>query len=182
MPDDRKTEEPTPRRLRRARLEGDHPTSRLLIGYGALVGAVALAPLTLQALSRNTVEALGQALREGAAPDLARLPLHVAGLVAPPLAAAALGALVLGIPQTGGMVSSKPFAWDLRRLNPFDRSGSVSVRWLSSCIALGMVVSLCVAAWFCLRGDGAGLAASVGDGRASLLLAARACQALASGA
>lgn len=182
MPDDRKTEEPTPRRLRRARLEGDHPTSRVSIGFGALVGVVALAPLTLQALVQNTVEGLTQALRAGAAPDIGQLPLRVAGLVAPPLGAAALGALLLGFAQTGGVLSSKPFAWDLQRLNPFARGSTSAVRWLTLCIALGMAAGLCVAAWSCLRGGGAALVASIGDGHTSLRWAARACQSLASGA
>lgn len=180
MANERKTEEPTPRRLRKARLDGDHPTSRLLIGFGALGGTLAVAPFVLEALVRNTLEGLSRATRVGFALDTRGLALQVGALVAPPLAAAAIGALVFGIAQTGGVLSTKPFAWDLGRLNPLGRSSpALAARLLSLLIGLGAGLGICFAAWWCLSDNGAGLAASVGDGRASLELAARACRSLA---
>jgi flagellar biosynthesis protein FlhB len=180
MSSDRKTEEPTPRRLRKARLDGDHPTSRLLIGFGALGGALAVAPFALEALVRNTLDGLSRAMHASLALDPSGLALQVGGLVAPPLVAAAIGALVFGIAQTGGVFSTKPFAWELGRLNPFARSSpAVGARLLSLLIGLGAGIGICFAAWSCLSDDGAKLAASVGDGRASLELAARACRSLA---
>lgn len=180
MPSDRKTEEPTPRRLRKARLDGDHPTSRLLIGFGALAGAIAVAPLALGALVRGTLDGLTQATRYGLVPDARTLATQVVGLAAPPLAAAAVGALIFGVAQTGGVLSTKPLAWDLGRLNPLAQSRrSSGAHLLSLLIALAAGLGMCLAGWLCLRDDGFLLAASVGDGRASLELAARACRSLA---
>jgi flagellar biosynthesis protein FlhB len=180
MPSDRKTEEPTPRRLRKARHEGDHPTSRALIGFGALGAALLFAPLAIESLIEGTLDGLAAAMHASEAPDPRGLGLRVGWLVAPLLAAAALGALVVGVAQTGGVLSSKPFAWNLGRLNPFARGDrSFGVRLVSLLLSLATGLGIGVAAWFCLRDDGAALAGSVGDASASLQLAARACRSLA---
>jgi flagellar biosynthesis protein FlhB len=180
MSSDRKTEEPTPRRLRKARLDGDHPTSPLLVGFGALGGSLAVAPFALEALVRNTREGLIQATRVAVAPDPTGLVLQVGSLVAAPLVAAAMGALVFGIAQTGGTLGTKQFALNFGRLSPIGRNGpSFGARLLSLWIGLCAGIGICFAAWLSLSGDGARLVASVGDGRASLELAARACRSLA---
>src|SRR5262245_16297763 len=84
MPSDRKTEPPTPRRLRKARRDGDHPVSRAVIGLGALAVTLVFAPLVLEALYVSAHDALLAALRPGSTPPPASsLALRVAAGAAP---------------------------------------------------------------------------------------------------
>src|SRR5688572_17564097 len=140
MPSDRKTEPPTPRRLRKARRDGDHPVSRAMIGFGALAVTLVFAPLALEALYSSSYAALRDALRAGSVPPSASsLALRVAAHTTPLLGGAALGALVTGIWQTGGVLSARPFRFDLSRLIPLAalRTG-LAPRLLSLALALGV--------------------------------------------
>src|SRR4051812_31339060 len=120
MADDRKTEKPTPRRLRKARRDGDHPVSRALVGFGALSLTLVLSPLALQALYQGAQQALLDALA-GRSWGVGEPALRGGGLAGPLLGAAALGALVVGVWQTGGVLSLEPLRWDLRRGSLFGR-------------------------------------------------------------
>lgn len=178
MPSDRRTEKPTQRRLRRARRDGDHPVSRALVGFGALGLIMVFAPFALQALFENARQGLEAALA-GVAPGASGLALRVGVLAGPLLGVAALGAWVVGVWQTGGVLSVEPLRWDLRRLSPFGRPG----RGLGSrvfALSLGLVAGLstCAAAWFVMRDMGAALAHSIGDGRAAMRLAVESCRRL----
>lgn len=180
---DERTEAPTARRLRRARREGDHPVSSVLMGLGGLAAAALLLPTLLELLVSRTRAMLQQTLQQHAlqssGPSLSAL--HVSAparslveLVALLLAPAALAALVLGLWQTGAGLSITPLGWSSRRLDPFANlrriaSGTLLVsvlRWLVSGAVLGWL------AFHSLRAAGAGLAASVGSVRAALQLAA----------
>lgn len=186
---DERTEAPSARRLRRARREGDHPVSSVLISLGGLAAAALLLPTLLDLLVTRTRASLQQALQQHTAQpsgaSLSALQISVPGqslveLVALLLAPAALGALVLGLWQTGAGLSVTPLGWDSRRLAPLAnlrRLGSrtllVSVlRWLVS----GALLALLAA--HSLRASGAALAASLGSVRAALHLAAQLCQEL----
>src|SRR5690348_10165022 len=105
MASEQKTEPPSPRRLRRARREGDHPISPRAIGFGAFALALLVAPLLIAALHDSAIDLLHEALRPGAAADPSVLAWRVGKLVAPVLALAAAGALLVGMAQTGGAVS-----------------------------------------------------------------------------
>ncbi len=179
---DERTEAPTARRLRRARREGDHPISSVLVSLGGLAAAALLLPVLLELLVARTRALLQQTLQQHTAASGAALstpqvsvPLEsLVELVALVLAPAALGALVLGLWQTGAGLSLTPLAWDPRRLDPFAklrRLGSVTLlatvlRWLLSGALLGLL------GFYSLRAAGAGLAASVGSVRAALHVAA----------
>lgn len=186
---DERTEAPTARRLRRARREGDHPVSGVLISLGGLAAAVLLLPTLLELLVTRTRAALQQTLQQHTAPPsggtLSTVQLSIPGqtlveLVALLLAPAAIAALVLGLWQTGAALSVTPLSWNPRRLAPLAnlrRLGSrtllVSVlRWLLSGALLGAL------AVHSFRAAGAALAASVGSVRAALQLAAELCQEL----
>ena len=181
MPSDRKTEPATPRRLRRARRDGDHPVSRAVIGFGALAVTLVFAPLVLEALYASTHAALLDALRPGSAPPSARdLALRVAALASPLLGGAALGALVTGIWQTGGVLSTRPFRFDLGRLSPLAalRSG-LAPRLLSLALSLAAALALGVAAWAILRAAAPVLGESIGDAAAAIRIATESCRRLA---
>jgi flagellar biosynthetic protein FlhB len=150
-----------------------------LIAFGALAGAVAITPLAVEALVQSTLDGLADAFR-GAVPSAGALALRVGTIALPPLGAAAVGAMVLGMTQTGGVLSSKPVAWNLARINPFARgTQGFTLRLVSLLIGFGAALATLVAAWSCWHDDGAALAASVGDADVSLELAARTCRALA---
>jgi flagellar biosynthesis protein FlhB len=178
MPSDRKTEKPTARRLRKARREGDHPVSKLLVGFGALALLSTFAPFALQALFESARQGLADAL-SGAAPPTSRLAFRVGVLAGPLLGAAALGAWLVGLWQTRGVFSVEPLRWDLRRLNPFGRRGQgLGTRVFAVALALAAGLSMCGAAWLVMRDMGAALAHSVGDGRAAIRLAVESCRRL----
>jgi flagellar biosynthesis protein FlhB len=114
-----KTEEPTPRRLRRARAMGDSPVSHALGQALALLVAVLLAPAALAACAARAAALLRSAL--AGIPFLAPAPtlaLEVVSLAAPLLLAVAAAALVVGLVQTGGAVSATRLNPDLSRLDP----------------------------------------------------------------
>jgi type III secretion protein U len=115
------TEEPTPRRLRKAREEGDSPVSQAL-GQGAgLLLALFLVPLALGATAFRAAD-LYRAALAGLPPDSAPalLAIDVVTLSAPLLAAVAFVSIAVGIVQTEGAVSSHRLAPDLARLNPIE--------------------------------------------------------------
>jgi flagellar biosynthesis protein FlhB len=168
MPSEQKTEPPSPRRLRRARREGDHPLSPRAIGFGALGLGLLVAPLAIAALADSARELLMVALRPGATPDAQSLAWQVGKLVTPVLGLAAAGALLVGMAQTGGAISAKPLRWNAGRLSPFASTTDWTDRFVLGAIAtLAAVASLGVG-WLVLRDLAPALASSVGDGDASL--------------
>jgi flagellar biosynthetic protein FlhB len=178
MPSDRKTEPPTPRRLRKARRDGDHPVSRALIGFGALALVLVFAPLAIEGLYRSSRESLLGALA-GIPVQTSGLAWRVGVLAGPLLGAAALGALFAGMWQTRGVLSLAPLRWDLRRLNPFERSGQgLGMRALSLSVALAAAVATCTAAWLIVKDMAAVLAHAIGDPDAALSLAVESCRRL----
>jgi flagellar biosynthesis protein FlhB len=119
-----KSEEPTPRRLRRARAEGDSPLSAALGQSLALLVAVLLVPAALAATAARSAELFrgilagtsgATATPSGAAASLA---LDVITLSAPVFAAVAAVAIALGLVQTGGVVRFGRAAPDWTRLDP----------------------------------------------------------------
>jgi flagellar biosynthesis protein FlhB len=178
MPSDRKTEPPTPRRLRKARRDGDHPVSRALIGFGALALPLVFAPLALQGLYESSRESLLEALA-GVPAQPSGLAACVAVLAGPLLGAAGLGALFAGMWQTRGVLSLGPLRWDLGRLNPFERPGrGPAGRSLSLALAFAAAVATCAAAWLILKDMGTVLAHAIGNPDAALSLAVESCSRL----
>jgi flagellar biosynthesis protein FlhB len=114
-----KTEEPTPRRLRRARELGDSPVSHALGQALALLVAVLLAPAALVACADHAAALLHGALtRAPAAASTQTLVVEVVSLTAPLLLAVASTAAAVGLWQTQGVVSSARLTPDLARLDP----------------------------------------------------------------
>ena len=114
-----KTEDPTPRKLERARREGDVPVSQALLQAVALAIAAALAPSAIRALSHGFDEMLRGVL---AAPDAVPSPIdalrEAISLSAPLLVAVACGVGLVGIVQTRALFAPARIAPDLTRLSP----------------------------------------------------------------
>ena len=116
-----RTEDPTSRRLEKAREDGQAPHSRELSGFAALLLAVLAAATTLPTLGRDLLRALRGILERGhdLTPDQAlEVLLPSATVLLPLLAAATLGAAATTLAQTRGLLSAKPLAPQLSRLSP----------------------------------------------------------------
>jgi flagellar biosynthesis protein FlhB len=188
LADEQRTEPPTARRLRRARREGDHPVSSVLVSLAGLAVASLLLPSALELLVQRARALLEQSMQQqsgvGTAPfsaqGLAAAGLSTVQLVALLLGPAALGALVVGLWQTGAGLSLTPFAWDARRLGPLANLGRLwsrttlfsLLRWLATAALLGVL------AFRLLLSAAPPLAASVGSVQAATRLAAELCRQL----
>ena len=141
-----KTEDPTPRKLRKAREDGDSPVSGALVqGIGFLV-AVAVAPAALHATATRAAELIVRAIE---APNRSVSALEIAKdvttLTLPLVGAAAIAALSVGLVQSGGVVSMKKLAPDLSRANPIaGLKNIVSAQRLIS-VARSLVAAVVVA-------------------------------------
>jgi flagellar biosynthesis protein FlhB len=113
-----KTEEPTPRRLRKAREQGDLPVSAAACQSAAFAAAWVLAPAAVAATIHTTAVLLDRGLA-GDVPTSGELAFAVVALCAPLLLAAALAAGALGLMQTGAMVAPQKLVPDFSRANPF---------------------------------------------------------------
>ncbi|HXN33230.1 MAG TPA: EscU/YscU/HrcU family type III secretion system export apparatus switch protein, partial [Polyangiaceae bacterium] len=119
-----KTEAPTPRRLRKAREEGDSGVSANAAQAVAFVVVVALVPQAARALASRASADLRAALAYAAVPhaasrfDPTELATTVASLTFPVLLAAGIAGAVAHAVQTGGIVASKKLTPKLERLDP----------------------------------------------------------------
>ena len=119
-----KTEEPTPRRLRKAREEGDSGASAFAAQSVGFVVAVAVAPTAVQALASYASNDLREATSRTLAPsvvdhfDPIAFAMAIAALTLPMLFAVGLASGIVLLAQTGGIVASKRVGLRLERLNP----------------------------------------------------------------
>ncbi|MCS6891841.1 MAG: EscU/YscU/HrcU family type III secretion system export apparatus switch protein [Rhodovarius sp.] len=117
-----RTEAPTPRRLERARQEGNAPLSREAVGFATLLCATIASVLVLPgalgdglALLRGAIAHAGSAAPAAAAREALLLAL---GALWPVLAAAAAAAVAATLAQTRGAIAPKLLAPRLSRLDP----------------------------------------------------------------
>lgn len=159
-----KTEEPTPRRLKKARAEGDSAVSSTLGQSVGFLVVVALVPALSAALAVGAGAALRGAITSGRA-DTAGAGWLLVSLSAPVLAASAAASAVLGFVQTGGAFTASRFAPDFSRIDPFngikglftlERLFSL-VRSLAAALAVGWL------AWSILRDHLGDVANTVGQ-------------------
>lgn len=119
-----KTEEPTPKRIRKAREEGDSPLSTFASQSVAFLCAVAIAPSAIVALAAQTGGDLRAAIARAAdvSPEITFDPSSLASSVlvlsAPILGAAAVAGAVTSVVQTGGVIATKKLMPNLGKLNP----------------------------------------------------------------
>jgi flagellar biosynthesis protein FlhB len=120
-----KSEDPTPKRLRKAREEGDSGVSTQAAQAVAFLVAVALAPSAVSALASTSTDFLKNAIaRAGDSTPVAADPtafaMPVIMLVVPLLLAAGAASAVVQFVQTGGFVASKKLQPKLERLDVFE--------------------------------------------------------------
>jgi len=166
-----KSEEPTPRRLRRARAEGDSPVSAALGQSVGLMVGVLLVPGALVATAAyararwTSTLAPGAALPTGAVESL---PLEVATLCAPLLLAVGATSLAFAWVQTGGVVSFGRISPRLERLDPVQGfknlfRGERLFALVRALVASALVATLSVTL---LRNHAGDVAAAAGNERA----------------
>ena len=120
-----RTEAPTPKRVERARSEGQVPLSRDAVGLATLLCATVAGMLALPAMGAEWLRAVRVSLSAGAAGTADALGaqslavLRVGALTATPvLLAVAVAAVAATMAQTGGLVHGKALAPSLSRINP----------------------------------------------------------------
>jgi flagellar biosynthesis protein FlhB len=118
-----KTEQASPKKLRKAQEEGDSPISAFASQSVAFLCAVALAPAALAALASRTSSDLRSAIARAGDAHLTiafePMPLAttVLALTTPILGAAAVAAAVASVVQSGGIIATKRLQPKLDRLN-----------------------------------------------------------------
>jgi flagellar biosynthetic protein FlhB len=126
---DDKTEEPTARRLERAREEGDFPISAELPTFAVLVAAAGVLGLAAPGLGVALVRRLGTMIEQSHALDTGSAvhaaALLAAGIAAPFVLATIVAAALASVLQTGFQMNRKAITPDFKRLNPKTGLGRV---------------------------------------------------------
>ncbi len=180
-----KTEQPTAKRLRRAREQGDSPRSAVLTQAVGFAVALALAPTAVSALAFHGAALLRSAIEQPGRPLSAlELAFSVVVLSAPLLAAVALATAVAGGVQTGGVLAPGKVAPDLARLDPWKGLQQLfslerSIGLLRALAAAGFVVYF---AWTTLQQFAPDIASGAGRAEAAALLSAAMSRRVAWGA
>ncbi len=132
---DNKTEAPTPRRREKAREDGQIAKS-VELGASAmlLAGSVMLATFAGKAMSRGTIDIfrVGPTWLSSEAPSflgavslIRAVVLRMAAMLAPLGIGLAVVAIIIGLVQSRGVVSWKPTAPDLSRIDPMKGLGRI---------------------------------------------------------
>ncbi len=154
-----KTEQATPKRLRKAREEGDSGHSAFAAQAVAFVVAVAVVPAAVRAAALQTRTALEVAISHasqaspGASIDAGETAIQVIGLSVPVLLATLAAGAVASLVQTGGFFTTKKLSPKLERLNPIEglRGLVSSVRLFAVARALVLAGSVGYLAYDALR-------------------------------
>jgi flagellar biosynthesis protein FlhB len=170
-----KTEPATPKRLAKARREGDSPISLALsqsVGFLAALsvvgGVVALATEQAGALLSAALKNPGQ---PASPTTLARVVLSIS---LPVVAVAAAASAAASFVQTGGAISASKLAPSLDRLNPFTGLQNL-LSWQRVAGVARALFAASLVSYFALRqlaSHAADFAASIGNARAAATLAA----------
>jgi FlhB-like protein len=169
-----KSEKPTPKRLAKARSEGDSAVSAALsqsVGFAAALsvvsGVVALA----------TQQAAGLISAALARPSAIAAPSTLAAIVlsitVPAVAVAAAGSAAASFAQTGGAVSLKKLSPNLDKLNVITGLKGL-FSWQRVVGIARALVAASLVGWFAVRqlsSHGADFAAAIGDARGAVTLA-----------
>lgn len=119
-----KTEEPSPRKLRKAREKGDVAVSNYASTSFAFIIALSLLPSTALAITARIIELLKQAIAHAAdktpvvTVDAGGIANDILGLTMPLLIGVAVTGAVAGVVQSGGVFSFKTL--DFAKLNVFE--------------------------------------------------------------
>lgn len=143
-----RTEAATPRRLEKAREEGQVALSREVVGFGALAGGVLGLMIGLPPMGIEMMRGLRAVLERSheIAPATAAMELGRLGLLAvlPAAGLAVAGAIAATFGQTRGLVSAKGLAPQLSRINPMAALKRIfgpegAIEFLRTLLKLGLV-------------------------------------------
>jgi flagellar biosynthesis protein FlhB len=165
-----KTQAPTPRRLRRALLEGDSPISLPLVRAGALVSGALLLPAAAGALRARFDGLFRIALSKPESVAPLRVAEEVVLIAGPLVAVAAVATLGLGLIQTNGVVTFQKVAPRLDRMNPSANLAHLwgGLRAVDAMRGLLMTIALLLVAARTLVIEAPALARSVGGDQGGL--------------
>jgi len=169
-----KTEQATPKRLKKARDEGDSPISAALSQSVGFMAALSVVGGVVALATEQTGALLSLALRhptEPASPaTIARIVLTIS---LPAVAVAALASAAASFVQTGANISAKKLVPSLDRLNPFTGLKNLFSWQRVVSIARALLAASLVSyyALHQLRGHAADFAAAIGNARAAAVLA-----------
>jgi flagellar biosynthesis protein FlhB len=177
-----KTEDPTPRRLVKAREKGDVAVSPVTSQALGFLVAVVVVPATITATAAQATALFRSALT-GADPTLLAVAVakDVVFLVAPLLVAVAATSALAAIVQTGALFAPARMAPDLGKLDPIAGLRSLfSVQRVWN-VARALLAALAVAylAWRALARHAVDLAHTVGNGTTVVVVAKYAAQRIA---
>lgn len=177
-----KTEDPTPKRLKKAREEGDSPVSGALVQAAGFVVAMTLVPAALAATVHRASVLVHRALADPfhvfSAAGLAR---DVVVLTVPMVGAAAVAGAAVGLLQSGGVITVKKIAPDLNRANPITGLKNV-FNWQRAVSVLRSLAAALVVGWLAVRlivTHGPSLVHSIGSSAAAAALASELSRKLA---
>ncbi|MBU8537682.1 EscU/YscU/HrcU family type III secretion system export apparatus switch protein [Falsiroseomonas tokyonensis] len=151
-----RTEAATPRRIEKAREDGQVAMSREAVGWAALAGGTLAAMLALPVTGSEMLRAMRATLERGHALEMTDTVLRLSGhglmAVLPVAAAAGFGAVAATLLQTGGLVTAKNMAPRLDKISPWAGlkrlvSPESAVELLRNLLKLGLVG---VALWYAL--------------------------------
>ncbi len=174
-----KTEQPSPRRLRQAREQGDLPVSAALNQAAALIAALVVLPATATFCGRTLVEMIRTTLlaaSQAQSPSLdPRAVIPLAVLLATPLCGVAAAAcLAVGLVQTGAVVVPSKLTPNFQQLNPIE-----GVQRLFKLDRLYQVLRAAIAAafvgWLCIDvmlDEARAIAATIGNAAGAVSLSA----------
>jgi FlhB-like protein len=171
-----KSEKPTPKRLAKARSEGDSAVSAAL---SQSVGFVAAVSVVSGVVALATEQASGLISAALARPSAVAAPSTLAAIVLsitlPVVAVAAAGSAAASFTQTGGAISLKKLSPNLDKLNVITGLKGL-FSWQRIVGIARALVAASLVGWFAVRqlsSHGADFAAAIGDARAAVSLAGR---------
>ena len=171
-----KTERATPKRLAKARREGDSPISAALSQSVGFVAALSVIGGVLTLATEQSAALLSAALHQPSQPASPTLIARVVVSISLPiLGVAAAASAAASLVQTGGAISAKKLAPGLDRLNPFTGLQNL-FSWQRVVGVARALLAAAIVSYFALRqleSHAADFAAAIGSARASALLAAR---------
>ena len=145
-----RTEAPTPRRLERARREGNVPMSAAVLQAVGMLIALVLAPSALSATAQRATEMFRSALQHADEPMAVIPASHVAWVAVelsfPLLVAVAAVVALAGFVQTRGVFALGKVAPDLGRMSPLSLFRNLASSQRVFGIVRAMVTALVVAA------------------------------------
>ncbi len=171
-----KSEQPTPKRLAKARAEGDSPVSGALSQSVGFVAALSVAGAAIALTVEQTQALIASALQHPNAPASPTALLRVVlSLSLPVLLVAAAGSAAASLAQSGAAISAKKLTPSLDRLNVFTGIKNLFSWQRLVGIARALLAASLVSyfAYRELRAHAADFVFAIGNARASALLAAR---------